>query len=619
MNEQTAACRRFALLLSGIAAALSLLPFLYGLVQQPAGTEYLGFQFNTDDHMVYSAWMHQAMDGHFLMDNRFAVDDQPGLTVHLLFFVLGLFAKIVGIPWACAIAKALFSGLAVWLLYGLVSRISENGYFIKLTLFITVFGAGVGYAIWHNFGSAIVRPEGSPLAGFLLSKLPSDVWQPEGFVFPSMLTNALFMASLCLILAVLHAVLASSESWKPAIWGSVCFGLLMNIHSYDVLLVFFVLITFALMLLAQKQLTGIWALRVFVIGLGAIPAALWFMHVLQNDAVFQARAATGTYTQNFRQILLGYLPLVALSLVAFFKGDGEEESPGMKRKAGFTLIVVGLVILIVASGSHLKDEYWMGWPAFAITLIGAIAACVLLSGKNRVWNLMTAWAVVGLVAPYFPALFQRKLTMGLSVPWGILAGYGLYILLKDRDKGIRNMLGSLGIVAVCASSVLWLQREMLYIRNDVSRTTLQPVYLTPDAQRIIKLLDEDKASRKIVLAMPGIYLSGEKPDSFGIVYLPDLNPVLSGFAGAYSYAGHWSETPDYGLRRSEATAFFLSQTPENLRTEILNNSRANYIVAPVPDAFPDFNRLTNANLASVKEFGEVVYEGSQLCLIRVRK
>ncbi len=612
-----ASSRKFALILSFVAAALSMLPFLIALIQKPADSAYLGFQYNTDDHMVYSAWMHQAMEGRFFMDNRFAVDAQPGLTVHLLFFMLGLFAKVVGIPWACAITKALFSGIAVWLLYRILEKISDDGYFIKLSLLTTVFGAGFGYTLWHNFGEAIVKPTGSPLAGFLLSKLPSDVWQPEGFVFPSMLTNALFMASLCLILGVFHAVLSSRESWKPVAWGALCFGLLMNIHSYDVLLVFLVLMAFALMMLMQRQLTATWTLRVFIIGLGAIPAALWFMHVLKVDTVFQARAATETYTENFRQILVGYLPLIGLALAAFFKGQDEDQQAS-RRKAGFAILVLGLLLMAGFAGSH-TEGYWMGWPGFILTLAGGIAACMLLSTKNSVWNLIAAWAVVGMIAPYFPALFQRKLAMALSVPWGILAGYGLYLLLKDRDKSIRNMIGSLAIVIASVSSVLWLQREMLYIRNDVSRTTLQPVYLKRDAQRIIGILEGAPKARKIVLSMPGLYLRGQQPDDFGAIYLPDLNPVWSGFAGAYTYAGHWSETPNYLERRNEATTFFLKETPPEKRSEILEKSGATYIVAPEPAAFPDFSKLTERNLADVKDLGEVLYEGTQFSLIKVRK
>mgnify|MGYP006184294005 CR=1 FL=1 len=42
-------------------------------------------------------------------------------------------------------------------------------------------------------------------------------WQPEGFVFPSMLTTSLFMASLCLILVIFTSFLDARKSWKPVL------------------------------------------------------------------------------------------------------------------------------------------------------------------------------------------------------------------------------------------------------------------------------------------------------------------------------------------------------------------------------------------------------------------
>ena len=87
---------------------------------------YLGYQYNTDDHMVYSAWMRQAMDGRFFFDNRFTLDAQPGLTVHVYFFVLGLIAKFLGIATTVTIARALLSGLFVWLAGGLKNRVVSD-------------------------------------------------------------------------------------------------------------------------------------------------------------------------------------------------------------------------------------------------------------------------------------------------------------------------------------------------------------------------------------------------------------------------------------------------------------------------------------------------------------
>src|ERR1022692_4113879 len=76
-----------------------LFAILLAYMLAPAGTVFLGYPGNTDDHMVYAAWMRQAMAGHFLFDNRFATDAQPGLTIHVYFFLLGQLARVTGIAW----------------------------------------------------------------------------------------------------------------------------------------------------------------------------------------------------------------------------------------------------------------------------------------------------------------------------------------------------------------------------------------------------------------------------------------------------------------------------------------------------------------------------------------
>ena len=113
--------------------------------------------------------------------------------------------------------------------------------------------------------------------------------------------------------------------------------------------------------------------------------------------------------------------------------------------------------------------------------------------------------------------------------------------------------------------------------------------------------------------MPGVPNGSEEPDLFATPVLPDLNPIVSGLTGAYTYAGHWSETPDYGNRRTEALKLFLRQTTDEERKEVLRKSGANYIIAPVPEAFP---RL-QGGLVDVSSLGTVEYDGSQFRLIKL--
>lgn len=610
------ASRRFAQRLAIGVAILVAVPFIYGYLAKPPGSTFLGVAFATDDAMVYSAWMRQAMDGRFLFDNRFAVDPQPGLTLHLYFLVLGWLAKVIGIPAAMALARSVLSGLFVWLAYKLIHKLVDEGYAQKLALSVVVFGGGLGFLTWHQYGQAFTKA--SPLSGPLMGRLPVDVWQTEGFVFPSMLVNGLFVAALCLIVGIFLCVLEARESWKPVPIGALCFLLLMNIHSYDVLLVALVLLAFLGASVVAKRATAVWVVRTVVMGLGAIPPALWFIYVLKNDPVFQARAATETYSANFRVVLLGYFILIALSIFALSNGKEYFGALLQRQRFGLAALGAGVLILFVVAGSHTQG-YWMGMPAWALTFAAAIAIALALCGESDGRNMVVAWGVVGLVAPYFPALFERKLSMGLAVPWAALAGVGLAAVLAGRERGVRNLVAVFGLALLSGTSVQWFFRELSFIRGNVSNTTVHALYITPNVRDIFSELNKRSAERRVVLAMPGIAFPDEAPDSFSSPYMPDLNPITSGLTGSYSYAGHWSETPEYNQRRGDATRFFLTMSDDERKTFLRENG-IGYIIAPVPAAFPEIPQLFKGRaLPDLRPYGEVLVDGNQFALIKVTK
>ncbi len=563
--------------------------------------------------MVYAAWMRQAMDGRFFFDNRFATDPQPGLTVHLYFWVLGLIAKVTGIPVAANLGRLAFTGLFVPLLYRLVKRVSGSVFITRLAITLTVLGGGVGFLVWHNFGRDIVRPVPDAIASSMLGHLPIDVWQPEAFVFPSMLSNGLFMVSLCLILIIFQSFLDARQGWRPVLWGALAIGVLMNIHSYDVLTIAFTMVGFLAMEIATKQLTGAWLVRGLAIASGALIPALWFVHVLQSDTVFQARAATPTYSANFRQVFFGYLLMFILALPGLFLRFKEP-----RRRIGI-LLLTALLIGLFLSSSSAGGEYFLSPAAWAGTAFVGLISLVLLGVNDEpALNLILAWAVMGLVALYFPALFQRKLSMGLSVPWAVLATLGFAEIVKTRERSSRNLATVLAVLVLSATSVLWLARRDPYlIRRDVSNTTVHPVFLNRDEREIVKLLNDLSSGRTVVLAMPGVpspdvdSTNQRLPDEYSTPSMPDLNPIVSGLAGVYTYAGHWSETPDYNARRLDASRVFMAQTPADERIAILSKINPDYIVAPSPETYG--NRI-----ADLRGLGQVVFSGSQFKLIRMK-
>ncbi|MBA4292830.1 hypothetical protein C0431_07635 [bacterium] len=610
---------RFTLRLAIILTTIAAVPWLLATLTAPSGSVYIGAQFSSDDQMVYSAWMYQAMQGQFLFDNRFAIEQQPGLTVHLYFWLLGtvsMLFKGAGAPFALVLvnnlARLVFTFLFVILLGRFVRKLDLPIYVAKTGMILATFGGGLGFMVWEAFGRLTSKQ--NFVAGMLEQRLPVDIWQPEVFVFSSSLVNGLFMVSLCLILTALTQVWEAQKSWRAVPLGAGAMFLLMNIHSYDVLIIAFTLIAFAVIHLCQKSLDKTWAIRALVIGLGAIPPALWFMNVLQSDQVFQARAATLTYSGTFRQLLCGILPLILLGLVSFQNQD--DKSP--KRwlaPSGILIVLVGL--FLGATGYDPEKSYFLSTDLWGLAFV-ALVAPLFFAPRDPKWQILAAWGCVGLIIPYFPQLFQRKLAMGLVIPWGFLAAYGFQWLTAQipmgkttSEEGIRirrNVISGVLFVLCCASSVFWFQRELLYIRHNITSTTVQPVFLPSDVNDISRELAKIPG-RKVVIARPGIPgRTDENP--WAEPYLPDLNPVFSGFAGAYSFAGHWSETPKYDERRYIAEGIFRPLDPAQI-DQFLRDSQATHIVQPIPELFPD---LPAGDLTQI---GRVLYEGRSYRLIEV--
>lgn len=602
---------RFVWLLALAAGFIAMLPAIIAQLATPVGARYSGFQYNFDDHMVYAAWMRQAMEGRILFDNRFTTDPQPGLTFHLYFLVLGWIAKLIGITAASVLVRGALSVAFVWLAFRLIQRLDWKIHQTKLALALVVVSGGFGFALWESFGPEIERSAPDFIKDLLRGITPIDVWQPEAFVFPSMLTNGLFMASLCLILIVFLSFLRAEKDGKPVLGGALAFAALMNIHSYDALLVLLVMIGFLVMSWAQDRVTKEWMGRCLLIGAGAVLPALWFVYVLQQDAVFQARAATPTYSPNFRQIIAGYLLLILLAIPALL------HSREGKKRPVFAVAVLGGVFLwlIIAAGMP-YDGFFLNTMQWAILYGFIVLLLYSFSNENSTRNLLVSWAVIGLIAMYFPALFQRKLTMGLGIPWAILAAAGIGFLLQKQERSARNLATVLCVVLLSATSMRWFFREIELAKANVSNTTVHSVYLSPDTSKIVDYLNEI-GGRKVVVAMPGVSArsmdaSNGQPivDSFDSPVISDLNPVVSGFAGAYTYAGHWSETPNYDKRRGELTRLFSVKATLTEQTAALDKIGADYVIQPDPVTF---------GVQDLRPLGEVVVTGTTFSLVKLRK
>ena len=156
-----------------------------------------------------------------------------------------------------------------------------------------------------------------------------------------------------------------------------------------------------------------------------------------------------------------------------------------------------------AAAKHLEDGFFMSAGVW-VGIYGLVLVILfMLRPEKPGLALIAAWAFVGIVAPYFPALFQRKLTMMLSIPWGILAGIGISMILEKRERGQRNLLTALGIIVFSATGVRWLSREISLAKKNVSNTTVHSIYYSNDVSAILDIM-RPLGSSATIGALPGV-------------------------------------------------------------------------------------------------------------------
>ena len=95
-------------------------------------------------------------------------------------------------------------------------------------------------------------------------------------------------------------------------------------------------------------------------------------------------------------------------------------------------------------------------------------------------------------------------------------------------------------------------------------------------------------------------------DSFVAPIIPDINPIFVGLSGNRTYAGHWSETPDYARKRGELERTLASFSPQQLKSlgithAIYSNAYLNQLGIPF----------------KVEQVGEVLFRGKQWTMIKI--
>jgi arabinosyltransferase C len=331
------------------------------------------------------------------------------------------------------------------------------------------------------------------------------------------------------------------------------------------------------------------------------------VYVRSIDPVFAARAETVTISAPLWWVLLGVLPALLLAGVGLWSRGDRRAVIG----AGGLLI---LLAVFQAGGNYRMDAVWASIPVFLTFLCLAFALCWFYKPSSPIYGLLFAWILIGVIALYYPGLFQRKLAMALALPIGISAALGVCSLQRFQKPAYAYLVIPL---LLGATNMFWLAREAGMATRNTSNTTMQRVFWPDEVGEFLRYFNNRDNSNDAIIAMPGVAVPNDfdNPTDY-MIAIPDLNPVISGWGGIKSYAGHWSETPGYLEKRQRVVNdIFSPNATASSVYELMQEAKATYILAPTSEI---------ASQAGVppRDFytgmGEVIYEGDEFVLVRFR-
>jgi hypothetical protein len=195
---------------------------------------------------------------------------------------------------------------------------------------------------------------------------------------------------------------------------------------------------------------------------------------------------------------------------------------------------------------------WDWALSYGLVLVLAVPGAVFAArrGSYADW-LLLSWVGVTLVGMYLPLPLQRRLSLGLGVPLGLLAGVGWWRTVRPRIKARRRGLAQGLLVAFCALTPLFLIVGHL--------ATVSDFYLSDGEWAALKWLRDEGRPDAVVLCSPRMGL---------------LVPAWAGQPVVY---GHPFETVDAEERKAQAEAYWAGEMSAEELKAFLQENRVGYV------------------------------------------
>jgi hypothetical protein len=393
-------------------------------------------------------------------------------------------------------------------------------------------------ALGAGFGWVLVLLKYTLTRGELL--FPLDVYIAEGNSFLCLMAYPHFAEAAGLILVVFWLLLVGEERQRSryAVFAGLAAHFLGWQHGYDLLIVWVVPAAYAgLRLVLERRWPLYWVRALPIVVLLSWPPAVYAVLLTRLSPVWREVLAQFSNAGVYSPLPQHMVILMGLPLIA------------------------AVVTLVVSVFARLK-------------------AGSRSSPAKKELFVMT-WFVIGWALVYVPADFQVHMINSWQVPIGLLATMGLYryVVPALRRRWSSSRVASLAGVALLLLIIptnlyLWAWRFYDLNRHDY------PYYLYRDEVAAMRWLGDQAAPEAVVLSA---YDTGR--------YVPSL-------ASRRAFLSHWAQTVDFHEKRDAVEEFFVEDTDDGRRQEILQEHGVAYVLhGPAEQALGSYTPETSSFLS----------------------
>lgn len=434
----------FVFLMILLIGVITAVPYWYAARSSPPGKVFMGMLLDVPDHLQYFSWMRE-LSVQWFSANKLTPEPNQPLFFNLLWLILGRIGRAMHWTYARTFQLLRIMALVVYapLVYQFCRWYFPETRNRRLAFLVITFGAGFGW-VMVVMKYLLHQEIAYPLALY--------VAEPNSFL--SLLAYPHFsLALLYLGVFLLYLRFETSRKYGWTIAAGLLGFLIGWMHAYDLILVYAVLGTYALLTwLRQARFPLRLAAGLVIVGLLSFPPALYSYLLTAQDPIWQ-------------------------QVLAQFANAGVFTPPP------FLLIVL------------------MGF-AFLLALYSAVKDGILLfRSLDREYLFIFGWFMVSFALVYLPVDFQIHMLNGWQIPAGILAAKvwveNIEPCLLKRAKSKRRSLAAAGLL------ILLVIPTNLYLYAwrflDLSRHA-SPYYLRTTELAAMKWLEANAEEDDVVLS-----------------------------------------------------------------------------------------------------------------------